>query len=446
MLTKNKRVSIFTALFFGLHPVQVESVAWISERKTLLFFFFGFLSLITYLKGKKPFYIFSLFFFLCSLLSKSHAVIIPFLLLLIDIFQDKIDRKKFLEKIPYFIFTIIFSIITILSQARVGGIKEPFGGSFTSHLFTMAKAFLLYFRNIFFPFYLNNYYNIHPVTNFFSISAIFSLIFIILILFITILSFKRNKRIFFSLSWFFIALLPVSNIIPISIVMADRYLYLPIIGIAFLLANLFFNQEKKKVPLFIYIFVSVIIVTLIGLTVQRNKVWHDSISLWQDSLKKDSKNSKAWDMLGVAFYNKKEYINAKNSFIKAKSLNPFEPEVYVHLGELYFRLNKPIKAFLQSIQRILLKILRRLRRFNKKASLKLLQRSMILVQRQLILVVQNLRILAFGNQLIVLGNAIFYNKAWRKPFETVNTFGFGCFTEEFTGSVLLLINSFSVCH
>ncbi|RLA91521.1 MAG: hypothetical protein DRG20_01185, partial [Deltaproteobacteria bacterium] len=307
VLTKNKRVSIFTALFFGLHPVQVESVAWISERKTLLFFFFGFLSLITYLKGKKPFYIFSLFFFLCSLLSKSHAVIIPFLLVLIDIFQDKIERKKILEKIPYFIFTIIFSIITILSQARVGGIKEPFGGSFTSHLFTMAKAFLLYFRNIFFPFYLNNYYNIHPVTNFFSISAIFSLIFIILILFITILSFKRNKKIFFSLSWFFIALLPVSNIIPISIVMADRYLYLPIIGIAFLLANLLFNQEKEKISLFIYIFVSVIIVTLIGLTVQRNKVWHDSISLWQDSLKKDNKNSKAWDMLGVAFYNKKEY-------------------------------------------------------------------------------------------------------------------------------------------
>ena len=88
------------------------------------------------------------------------------------------------------------------------------------------------------------------------------------------------------------------------------------------------------------------------MTVQRNKVWHDSISLWQDSLKKDSKNSKAWDMLGVAFYNKKEYINAKNSFIKAKSLNPFEPEVYVHLGELYFRLNKPIKAKQEYIKAI----------------------------------------------------------------------------------------------
>ena len=109
LLTKNNVIAVVTALFFAVHPLHAESVCWVSERKDVLYAFFYLLSIITwinYLKsGRKiTFFFLSMFFFLLSLCSKSAAVTLPVLMILIDYYMGiKINFKSHLNKIPFFL-------------------------------------------------------------------------------------------------------------------------------------------------------------------------------------------------------------------------------------------------------------------------------------------------------------------------------------------------------
>src|SRR3989339_423851 len=128
LLSKKASVSFIVALLFGIHPLHVESVAWISERKDVLYalFYLGsIISYIYYLKGEtlhfiqgdskkqndggKKYYYYSIFLFLLSLLSKSMAVTLPFVLILTDYLNNKkINKNTLKEKIPFFILSIVF--------------------------------------------------------------------------------------------------------------------------------------------------------------------------------------------------------------------------------------------------------------------------------------------------------------------------------------------------
>ena len=125
-LSGNYFTGLLVGLLFAVHPLRVESVAWIAERKDVLSSFFYFLSLLFYVrymkKGGRKFYGFCLLSFLLSLLSKPMAVSQPFVLLLIDYVNDKkLDKKTLLDKIPFFAIAAVFVAITFLTQkvARV---------------------------------------------------------------------------------------------------------------------------------------------------------------------------------------------------------------------------------------------------------------------------------------------------------------------------------------
>ena len=121
LLSKKNLAAVITAVLFAVHPMHVESVAWISELKDVLYTFFFLLSLLFYMqfaKKKNPaVYILSLLMFVLSLLSKSAAVVLPVLLFLIDYFQShKQNVKSVLLKVPFFILALIFGIIALKSQ------------------------------------------------------------------------------------------------------------------------------------------------------------------------------------------------------------------------------------------------------------------------------------------------------------------------------------------
>ena len=120
-LIARKDVALITAILFGVHPMHVESVAWISERKDLLYTAFYLGSILVYLSYKQSpdwkKYNIILLLFLGSLLSKSAAVVLPVVLLLIDYFQErKLTKRLLLEKIPLFVLSIVFGILAIKSQ------------------------------------------------------------------------------------------------------------------------------------------------------------------------------------------------------------------------------------------------------------------------------------------------------------------------------------------
>ena len=123
LLSDKKYVALIACLLFGIHPIHVESVAWVSELKDLLYAFFFLLSIIYYLKfiksGDKIFYFYSLLLFLPALLSKAMAASLPLAMLLIDYFMGrKINLKNFLEKIPFFIIALIFGVLAIFARRR----------------------------------------------------------------------------------------------------------------------------------------------------------------------------------------------------------------------------------------------------------------------------------------------------------------------------------------
>ena len=124
-VTKNGWIiPVIVALLFGIHPMHVESVAWISELKDQLYSFFLLISLVLYLhysadQKRKRYYFYCPLAFLASLLSKGQAVILPVLFILFDYLSEKgINRKSLLEKIPFFILSLLFGIIAILAQQQ----------------------------------------------------------------------------------------------------------------------------------------------------------------------------------------------------------------------------------------------------------------------------------------------------------------------------------------
>ncbi|MFC1856369.1 hypothetical protein ACFL2A_07530, partial [Thermodesulfobacteriota bacterium] len=138
LITGNALVSFIIALIFSVHPLQVESVAWVSERKGLICAFFYFLSFISYIiytrNDKKGLYPLSILLFILALLSKPMAISFPIILLAFDYYEDKLTRKRVVEKIPYFILTLTFSIIAVLSQAGENAISDSHLTHFFSNL------------------------------------------------------------------------------------------------------------------------------------------------------------------------------------------------------------------------------------------------------------------------------------------------------------------------
>jgi hypothetical protein len=155
---KNKFIAAFVALVFGIHPMHVESVAWVAERKDVLYTFFFLLSLIQYwfflTKAKKKNLVFCFLFFVLSLLSKPAAIVLPFVLFLLDYWYGQSLKKNIVFKIPFFALSILFGIITvsIQSSSAMAGLSVF---SITDRLFFACYVLMTYFYRFFVPYPLS---------------------------------------------------------------------------------------------------------------------------------------------------------------------------------------------------------------------------------------------------------------------------------------------------
>ncbi len=292
-------ISFLSALLFGLHPVNVESVTWISERKNVLSMFFLLLSFLTYdnyLKERnrpkqKAFYLGSLFLFFLSLLAKVSAVVLPLLLLLYEVcFHRRSKGEMLKDKIPFFGLSLLFSLVTLMVYHGDDQLIGFHGGSSYANSLAMINVLSEYIIYLIAPVYLDNYYLTPIPKSFWETQVLLSVSALALIIFLAWRSFKKDRFFFFWAAWFLIALLPVLNIVPINILRADRYMYLPAIGFFYLISRWLLKLAQMK-PVFFYRPVSFLgILLAIGscayLTLERNEAWKDSFNLWTDNLKK----------------------------------------------------------------------------------------------------------------------------------------------------------------
>src|SRR6185436_7965524 len=253
LLSKNNSLIAFvTALLFGIHPLHVESVAWVSERKDVLyalFFIAGHISYTRYIdSGSKKQYWLTLLFVVLSLLSKPAAVIFPVSLLCIDILRNRnISFKLLTEKIVFLIPAIILGLLTIGAQKNIGATGEEYFGLGKNILFGF-YGIMMYFVKMIIPYKLSTFYPFPPLNEPLSAAYYLAPLFALVLAVVTYFTWKKYRFVAFGISFYIANLLLVLQIFSVgSAVIAERYTYVPYIGLFFIAGCLLDRFAKGKV-------------------------------------------------------------------------------------------------------------------------------------------------------------------------------------------------------
>jgi len=300
-------VAILTAAIFALHPMHVESVVWVSERKDVLYTFFFLLSCITYwqyvVTDKKKWIAFAFIFFMLSVLSKAMAVVLPLILLLLDYWKGRklTDLKVVAEKIPFLVVSLFFGLMAISVQGGgdFGGLLSLYGEK--SKAIADAEAFTLLQRFQFASYgfiqYIVMFFNPSKICAFYpypvsnkldGLPAILYPVSTIAIIGLAIWSSLKTKIFTFGIGFYFITIALVLQFLSVGLaLMADRYSYVPYIGLAFLLtyiADLWLTTKSKTLQYGWFTILSIFIFFLAAKTKSQVDVWQNSESLWTQAL------------------------------------------------------------------------------------------------------------------------------------------------------------------
>ena len=347
--------SAFVAAVFALHPLHVESVAWIAERKDVLSAFFWMLTLCLYVYyTERPAikrYLLVLFSFVCALMSKPMVVTLPVIMILLDYwplgrFESRKNKSNLIlwqlkEKTPFFILSAVFSIITIYAQYNPSTDIYPL----ISRLANALVSFVTYLEKTFWP---------HDMAVFYPFPAQIPLwqtmvaaFLIIAISAAVILMARRLPYLFVGWLWYVITLLPVIGIIQVGdFSMADRYHYLPSIGIAVMLAwgvpSLMKSEETRKNILFP---AAITFLTLLSvLTWQQCGQWKNSITLFSHALQSTKNNAFAHNNVAPSLAEEGKIEEAIDHYNEAIRLDPDYPDAYSNRGNAYATLGQHQQA------------------------------------------------------------------------------------------------------
>jgi len=351
--------SAFAAAFFALHPLRVESVAWAAERKDVLSMFFGMATLYAYSfyteKFSLPRYFICLVLFVFSLMSKPMMVTIPFVLLLLDYWP--LGRWQVLssssgnalktadvlirEKIPFFILTIVASIFAVWAQNKVGTVVSMEGLPFLTRATNAVFSYMAYLGKIFWPVNLAVFYPYEYSLPLWKV--LISGIILIAITLAVLYFIRKLPFLFVGWFWYLGTLIPVIGLVQVgSQAMADRYTYLPSIGIAIILAwgipLLFQRAEIRKKILFSLAIV--VLCVLAFLTWMQCGYWKNSITLFSQTLRVTKDNYLAHNNLGVALSTEGIIKEAIDNYNEALSIKPNYAEAYNNRGNAYTKLGQ----------------------------------------------------------------------------------------------------------
>lgn len=280
--------ALVAASIFLFHPVQVESVAWISERKGLLSLFFLLISWEGYCRYRdaekgsgRLAYALSLASYLLSLLAKTSSVVLPLILLMFDwCFEKKERRIGLLDKVPFFVAAGVFSAIEIFSERpeHGGAMVGYHGGSPLATFYTMLTVFCRYLGLLVWPSGLN-VEHLPTVYRAPELAVVGAAILLAGVAAAGIRLFKVNRKLGFWVMFFWVGLLPVSQIVPLILLMYEHYLYMPIIGAAALVgygAARLRDRIGERRATILYACLAVWLLALAVVSHQRTVVWKDS--------------------------------------------------------------------------------------------------------------------------------------------------------------------------
>jgi tetratricopeptide (TPR) repeat protein len=352
-----------TALLFGCHPLHVESVAWVAERKDVLCAFFYLLTLLGYFflsvavdkKSRQKWYVFCLGVFVLALMAKPMAVTVPLVWILLDIYPlrrfspagnntPKI-ASPLAEKIPFLFLSAVTGLITIQAQYVTGAVQNLQRLPFSIRMINGLHAPWFYLSKMFWPTELVPIYPLPEHVLFFDLQYILPGIMVLLITAGCIWMLKRGLFLLFTAwSFYLVTLLPVLGFIQVGSQMAaDRYTYIPSIGI-FLLAGTGVSRLWTRVSAYRNaaiaggLMVGAIFVYMCQLTVKQQQVWRNAETLWSYVIRTfPGRIPIAHTNLGLAYDVKGMSDRAMAEYEKAIAINPLLAHPYNNLGFDYYK-------------------------------------------------------------------------------------------------------------
>lgn len=341
-MSKKTWLALAVAALFALHPTRVESVSWISERKDVLYTLFFLLSLNWYWNylekddHKMKNIGIAFLFFLLSLLSKSAAVTLPVVMLLFDYLKKRqFTTNLILEKLPFFALSILFGYLALQSQQEA--IRDlPY--------YTLAQRFFMLNFTVFKYIYLAvvpvGLSTLHPypimvngsLPMLYYVSPLFNLAILGLVIWLS----RKERIAAFGMMFFLVTISLVIQLIPVGgAIMAERYTYVPYIGIYFAICWYLFRwmEQKKSLQMPVYAGLGLVLLIYSGMTWNRNKVWANDISLWDDAISVYPNTAfTAYMDRGAAKQIQKDMVGAWNDYSKAILIKPDYHKALINRG------------------------------------------------------------------------------------------------------------------
>jgi tetratricopeptide (TPR) repeat protein len=352
----------FGALLFGIHPMHVESVAWITERKDLLYSLFYLGSMIFYLlyiqkdNHKWRLLYLSIIFFILSLLSKIQAVALPIALLLIDYYLERpLKFRLAFEKIPFFLLSLLFGIAGILILNKQGVLQVNETYTFFQRIFFGLYALSVYILKFFAPFNLSAFYLFpvspdQPLPLFYYLNPLFLLLVGVLVY----QSARYTRAVVFGSLFFLFNIMFLLQIVSAGIAfLADRFTYIPYIGLIFIVAWTIEQLVKKKkgIKYILFPVLSIFIILFISLTFNRCKIWENGLTLWTDVIEKyPMGNTIPYLNRGNAYLNSGQYEKAIADYSAVSEINPKNETGYLNTGFIYYQQKNFDKAIEVSLK------------------------------------------------------------------------------------------------
>ena len=393
-MTKTIWPCAFVAALFAIHPLHVESVAWIAERKDVLSTFFWMLTLgaYSYYVEHPGFrrYFFVILFFALGLMAKPMLVTLPFVLLLLDYWplqrfgeinprqnvqpealktltsdrqkkkpkkknavKEILDAKKtdhpeykwsliyplLWEKIPLFVLALLSSVATYMAQQKGGSVSSV---EVLSPAVRIGNAFISYIAYIGKMIWPNNLSVFYPYPEGLLLWQVFGALFLLIV--ITIAVFRMGKRHAYLATgwlWYLGTLVPVIGIVQVgSQAMADRYAYIPLIGLFIMVAwgipGLLKEWKYRREMLFAAAALSIVCLSIISW--KQVGYWQNNFTLYDHALAVNDNSWLAYDNRGVAYYGQGRYKQAIEDFNRAIEIKPRHEKTYNNRGNAYHAL------------------------------------------------------------------------------------------------------------
>lgn len=339
--------AVITSLIFAVHPIHTEAVNAINFREDILVTLFYLTSILLFLKGlqsamKGALFVMAVCTYIFALMSKEMALTLPIMIFLIHRCMLRSVSEVFKEKWFYAcLFAVTFLYITFLTLLDFPlnkGIPESPGiFRYSLSLPMIIGVISDYLRLLLFPINLNVLYDFPRYVSLLLPGAAISGILLILLVLLGFHQMRRNPVIGLFVLWFFVTIIPVSNIIPIYDAVAERYLYLPSIGpIALLSGSItYLEHYKRGCAAFLLVLLLCLYSTL---TIEKNKDWKDDYSLWKNAVKKMPLSPLSHKSMGRAAYKKgmfDEAISELKEAEKLKSNSAILADIYYSMGLVY---------------------------------------------------------------------------------------------------------------